>query len=137
MDAIDTFHGMIDNNKRMRTGIYKAKGRGEFNHYFNHLSSHHDTVELPIDKVEPFADYGRRIKDPKKIDHPIIAIETEDGKYRPLDGQHRIHTKRELGHKTVKASIVKIPRYSSGTRVWYDNDEKEIERYKKTKEMNE
>jgi ParB family chromosome partitioning protein len=84
-------------------------------------------VALPIDKVAP-APFQRDLSEAhlkrlvKRIDEvgrfldPIIVVRRPDGTYWTSNGNHRLHTLKELGAKTIVARS--CPRRRSRTRSW-------------------
>tara|TARA_R110000868_G_scaffold319497_3_gene580493 strand:- start:5625 stop:6068 length:444 start_codon:yes stop_codon:yes gene_type:complete len=103
-DAKEVFYDYVmERGHRLAPG----KGRGDYDHHFDKLSNVHKTEKIPLDKINTFADFGRRVKEPH-LRTPAILLKVGDS-YETMDGQHRKHTLKDNGETHMDASVVEIP----------------------------
>lgn len=70
--------------------------------------------KLDLSKVDIFADHGRRVSD-SNLDNTIIALKMPDGRYKALDGQHRVLTRKDKKLEDVNAVVIEVP-WKSGAK---------------------
>lgn len=67
-----------------------------------------------MDQVDIFHDHGRRVSE-SNLDNPIIALKLPNGRYKTLDGQHRVLTRKDKKLDKVDAIVIEVP-WEKGAR---------------------